>query len=222
MSHCHNKLIIRLCNYSARRLKCDETKPYCRSCTKSGLECKGLGYAAGIHTFRPYRVVIYAAPTNLAQLNASTSVLDIVNLGPVMRNLLKNGRVADFATYNLRTHLRIQSSLQVYMTFLPSRAGYSSALDSATRCVAAALQVIYSTSRGSTFCTLKDLPSQHWSHILPLYSTALKHLQLSLGSKQSASAETLCAALLLCYFEVTSCLSNSGFPLFEGIPWAFG
>lgn len=187
-------------------MKCDETRPCCRACQKSGLECKGLGYESGIQTTKLITVSSSAppkAPRSLPQFSASRSVRDLVNLAPLIGNILKK-HVATIETRAWApTQIRIQTSVQAYLVYLPSTVGYNAALDSATKCVAAALQVIYSEKDSRTTFFLNDLPDQRWNHVLPLYSTALKHLRSGLKSPtQSTTPEILCASLLLCYFEV--------------------
>lgn len=96
---------------------------------------------------------------------------------------------------NMRNdHLTLNcTNLSMYVDFLPSRLGYSSALDSAIHCVVAALRDLALPLERRT--PLETLVS---------YTKALNHLQRSIGdAEQCQTSETLCATQLLGIFEVS-------------------
>lgn len=88
------------------------------------------------------------------------------------------------------------------MSHLPCRFGYSEALDDAISCVAAAIR---------DFCVQFDMDDKSNMYLgslktrtLLLYTVALRSLQQALNDpSQSTSTEVLCAAHLLCCFEVS-------------------
>ncbi len=47
---------------SARRIKCDEAKPDCQRCLKSGHTCRGYSVAAPAQQKRPFQLAVAIAP----------------------------------------------------------------------------------------------------------------------------------------------------------------
>lgn len=82
-----------------------------------------------------------------------------------------------------------------YIFHIPQRLGHDITLDDAARCVIAAFREIRDSHSS---------PDSKGSASLSLYTRALRSLQHALDDPtRSRSAETLCAAELLCIFEVS-------------------
>lgn len=87
-----------------------------------------------------------------------------------------------------------------YIQFLPPTAGHDAVLDSASRCLAAALRDYfqYSPPALRTLAVASRRPET-----LLLYASAIKQLSIALTDEtRSKSIEILCATILLLFFEV--------------------
>lgn len=200
-------------------MKCDETKPTCRQCVAVGRPCEGPDYAnlnspstspqytspSSASLSRPSsqnqttlltaaQWPLYARPASAPapQLYGSAAVKELVVLAPRISSLLKLGLPENPASA-VRGLLPVRcSQLAIYLDFLPSRSGYSMALDSAILCLVAGLHDV-----------AKPAAQRASAKTLASYSRALHYLQRSLGhSTQRYSSETLCATQLLGIFEV--------------------
>lgn len=93
----------------------------------------------------------------------------------------------------------MRTTTAVYLSYLPSRAGQSAVMDSAVRSLAASVRLYYTKIKRG-----ESIEEQDQNLIIGPYNHALKCLRQALKDpKEAVSAETLCAAELLCCFEVS-------------------
>lgn len=168
----------------SRRVKCDEARPSCQRCLNVGRPCPG--YALDL---QPRPPTVARSPRALPQFSSSKDYSDLVLLGREIINLR-----SVFVHSHARLLMSPSEQLASYTRHLPSRSGYSVAMDSAVECVTAALRALKLpvTVQPTALTSARAL-----------YSRALSSLKDALyHPTHSVSAETLCAIDLLCIFEV--------------------
>ena len=192
-----------------RRVKCDEGRPICRNCERLGRQC--VGYATKYdndknlaleQSFIRRASQACSRPSRLLcepQLEGSKDVSDLLCLIPQINS--KMPTTSDSIQKSMR------SLTAIYLSYLPCRSGHNTALDAAVTCVAAASRRLWAQCSGIDLETPETRKSMYLQRtdtaILPLYLQALKSLQQSLGDPaQSVLPETMCAAAMLCCFEV--------------------
>lgn len=148
-------------------------------------------------------------PMHMPHIGGSKDSFDLQYLTPML--LKKQGG------NGLYMNQFIPYITSIIMEFLPCRAGHNTALDNATSCVVRGIRELLSHSRrgkADTFFLVE--PSRGLTRS---YTTAVASLRLALGDRQqSATAEVLLAALLLCCFEVGSRCNPACFQIsFEGL-----
>lgn len=101
----------------------------------------------------------------------------------------------------------IRSTAIRYLAYLPCRSGHSAALDSIIHCIAIAvrrLSMEYTVNQTTTSKHNVLYLDRNDADTLTSYANALRIFRSSLEDpKTSTSPETLCAAALFCYYEVS-------------------
>lgn len=148
----------------------------------------------------PPRSTILRSLPSLEQFDGNESIAELLHLIPMINSM----SLAESLEKSLR------ATTERYLSHLHRRSRRNKALDSAVQCVAVAarkLWVQYSTAQQDS---LQDMRHKflHFDkydpQILSCYAAALSNLQEALaGGKDAMSTETLCAAALLCYLEVS-------------------
>lgn len=102
----------------------------------------------------------------------------------------------------------IRSTAIRYLTYLPCRSGHSAALDAIIHCIAIAvrrLSIEYATNQTASSKHTVLYLDRNDPNTLASYAIALQIFRGALEDpKSSTSPETLCAAALFCYYEVSS------------------
>lgn len=181
-----------------RRIKCDEEKPFCRRCVSTGRKCDG--YNSHQLRFPSQTVSSVVAPVSIprsppadVQLCGTAASRDLVLLAPITTIYIGHASL-DYISANISRLILSSDELSSYVSHVPYRLGQGGTLDVAVDCVVAAFHHLYMTP-ASQSCSAHNTIS--------LYTRALKSLQNALYEpEQSLSADTLCATVLLCIFEV--------------------
>lgn len=165
-----------------RKIKCDETRPSCKKCVSGRRICDG--YADRDYTLQKQQLPMAMLPNE-----CSSDALDLLLLAKrANRHVL---HVSEYITIFISEGQQIST----YSEHLPSRSGYSATLDSAVKCAVAAFRLDSVPIDAKGDAMLKSFS---------LYAKALQQLQLTLTDpKDSRTAETLSATLLLQVFEVS-------------------
>lgn len=176
-----------------RKIKCDESRPACTRCTRSGRVCPGyldstrLAFGA---TLTPALRSLYSP-----QFDSTGEVRDMIILFPRLKTL------QDAFMHDLTDVMR--HLLNVFLEHIPSRSGHNAALDAATSCTATGIRSMFKHNvvRKPDGLFLADMTTE----ISRSYSMALSALRLALDDPvQSTTPEIMLAAMLLCCFEVRS------------------
>jgi hypothetical protein len=139
-------------------------------------------------------VSIPRSPPADVQLCGTAASRDLVLLAPITTIYIGHASL-DYISANIsRLILSSDKELSSYISHVPCRLGQGDTLDVAVDCVVAAFHHLY----------LPPISRSRSAHnTISLYTHALKSLQNALYEpEQSLSAETLCAIVLLCIFEV--------------------
>jgi hypothetical protein len=119
---------------------------------------------------------------------------DLVLLAPITTIYIGYASVDYISANILWFILSSDRELSSYVSHVPCRSGYDNTLDSAVDCVVAAFHHLCLPLAS------QSLPARN---TISLYTGALRSLQNALYEpERSLSAETLCATVLLCIFEV--------------------
>lgn len=170
-------------------MKCDESKPACLRCLGAKKECQG--YLPTTADLRP--VAIAKAPGALPQFDGSQEVQALLFFAPILNKSF--GNVAD------DLQKKTFSKIVLILAHLPRRAGHKPVLDSAVRCFASGIRDVWEQNQSSR--SAWELVDSWSIRSLALYMPAISKLQHALQDPvESLSAETLCAAVLLCAFDV--------------------
>lgn len=206
--------------------QCDRTQPVCNQCTQGGWDCPGYAKAwkrrektATIHQCKlktlvdlkrgsadPYQVEQQWLPESLIQKKTPPRHARIViNPAPNVKTSPLNFRSSlpdspsaaqlskDVIAYlegkkPPGIHIR---NLGHFFDFIPSRLGQSKALDSAVRCTLTAYSACLQENAGVLNNDRRE------------YYEAVRSLRIAFGDeKEALSDETLCAAVLLSWYEV--------------------
>ncbi|KAM5358433.1 hypothetical protein ACJZ2D_015278 [Fusarium nematophilum] len=199
----------------ARKVKCDESKPGCGNCVKYGVECpgydRGLKFIAGKHQIRQRgkRSDNASNKTSTSSLASGSTSSTAESQDLVATLACRPGPLVN-ATPSLAPSLKLPRANVLYnmieSSFLISattdifgilswvgidRLGTRAVLDGAV--CSLALHLVGKQTSDS------DLVAQSRT----MYGTTLNELQVALRhSSEWRSSETLCAAILLCYFEL--------------------
>jgi len=195
----------------SRRKKCDEKKPCCAACIRNKLSCKWPTESTGPDsvtllqesTSSPTRgskarqvaqCAPHTAAVSLSQATREQQI--IILLSPLTtihigRLAIRQITPAKALTQSFMSE-REKSS---YLFDVPCRLGYDDALDIAVKCVTIAFHDL---------CASRTPQYSLSPFLISLYTKALKSLRQAFDDPgRSRSAETLCAATLLCLFEVS-------------------
>lgn len=182
--------------FSARRLKCDETKPECERCVRLNQPCPGYGdQAENRSEIVPYRQNRAGIPTTPSATAQSIDIEDARDLVLIVAKM--NTSLTCESTKDPRNAARYMLRSLVHL--LPSHMGLDPTLDAAVRCVAVAARQSWRQQSNP-----KGLPSQSDAAMsIGLHSKALISLRGALvDDEQAISPHTLLAAILICCFEV--------------------
>jgi len=200
-----------------RRVKCDEERPGCRNCAKYGAECPGYDrafkFVAGKHHVRQRRkdenqseIELNSSSINPATGSSTLSPLVVFQRRPLQDATAFSipptlGGLRPEHIYGIINHLYVieprheVSFFAPWFTSVPEHIGQKSHLDSAMS--AFALHLL-----GKAKCD-SDLIGESRS----MYGQSLCSLQKALNHPTEwKSAETLCATMLLCLYEVCASL----------------
>ncbi|CZR69486.1 uncharacterized protein PAC_19386 [Phialocephala subalpina] len=191
-----------------RKVKCDRCQPVCNQCIQGGWDCPGYAKAwkrrektATIHPYeqqwlpdseiqkkttpRHARIVINPTPnTKTSPLNSHSFNSNSGSVAELSKEVIAH--LEDKKPPGI--HIR---NLGQFFDFVPSRLGQSKALDDAVRCTLTAYSACLQENAGSL------------NHDRREYYEAVRSLRIAFGDeKEALSDETLCAAVLLSWYEV--------------------
>jgi len=223
-----------------RRVKCDQTRPACGNCTKYGAECPGYDrtpkFVAGKHKIRPrqkhepspFCAASSAVSSAVSSSSPSSSSPSAADPSPFVTSTggagagglvsapapfavpaqLPDNRAAFVSTMieNIWTN---ETKVEFmwwgpWFTHVPAQLGRKVTLDSAM-----CAMTLHMLGKARADQALVAQSRQ-------LYGQSLTALQVALNHPDEwRSSETLCATMLLCYFEV-GCLLPSSFSASRG------
>ncbi|KAF5004257.1 hypothetical protein FDECE_9234 [Fusarium decemcellulare] len=190
----------------ARKVKCDEVRPACGNCVKYGAECPGydrnIKFVAGKHQIRQRgkrsdNAVERSNPSSVTPSTTEPGSIvatgPLVNALPILTKSLQLPRAN--VLYNMIESTYLTSASTDIYNFLSwvgiDRLGKRAVLDGA---VSSFILHIAGKHRADTHLVTQ-------SHTI--YGAALNELQVALQHPSEWRApETLCAAILLCFFEL--------------------
>ncbi|CZR59528.1 uncharacterized protein PAC_09422 [Phialocephala subalpina] len=164
-----------------RKVKCDQRFPTCVKCERLGFACSG----PKSHFIR------FVRPGGEEHINSITRSQCAKLKSPASTT---SERLAAELVQCLRSIENVGFQcrcLGLFMTFLPSRIGYNSALDAAVRCLVQAHQYLLCQGKKTVVECLDD-----YNEAVALIRKDLNH-----GQAQTSS-ETVCAALILPSYEI--------------------
>ncbi|POR32833.1 Uncharacterized protein TPAR_06966 [Tolypocladium paradoxum] len=186
-----------------RRVKCDELRPGCGNCRKYGVECpgyeRGLKFISGKHQIRQRGKRSEPSPSDAALGAGSTPETNASHTAALIAAPKPNrGEFINTIVATVRTNMS-QSDITGFLSWIElGRLGTRAVLDGAMCSVAMHLLG-------------KEMSDQTMvAHSRSVYGKSLGSLQASLcHATEWKSPETLCAAMLLCVFELFAGTTSS-------------
>ncbi|CEJ91330.1 hypothetical protein VHEMI07049 [[Torrubiella] hemipterigena] len=175
-----------------RRIKCDESRPFCFKCQSSGRICEGYPGSYDRNNHRDKRFILPKAMPQLPKtvMDSLCDALDIMRLSPIARLGAVGKESADLL---IDKQLAVSQKTRSYFHELPRVIGHEPALDTAIKSVCLLMK---STVQG--VATGKQSQNLAFNQ----YGRALTTMQHAIWDPARAkSTLTLCAIELLCCFE---------------------
>ncbi|EAW12072.1 uncharacterized protein ACLA_008320 [Aspergillus clavatus NRRL 1] len=178
-----------------RHVKCDEQKPECQQCTKTGRKCDG---------YDPNRTNPQAEQKNTAVEGAA----DVrTQLGVDQRLVLRPGtreerRYIDFFSTQTSRALAGFFNSNLWRSFLPQLSHSQAAVRHAVVALGALHEYVYVLLARGDFDPRQKLPFQNEQFIVQQYNQAIRHLVVHLASPNQVPHLTLITCCLFICLEI--------------------